>query len=131
MGLSLNVDGWNIRQIVHHIADTDILFAEDMKVALSSPGMQTDQPRPVGNDRISTQPEYRDRPVATSLALFRTFHEHILDILQYIPDAEERYVEHSGGHVQPFSFRQMIHQIVGHSGEHIDEIGAIRRKHGK
>lgn len=129
MGLALYEGGWNIRQIVHHIADTDILFGETMKVALSSSGSHMDRTRAVGNERISSEPEYRDRPVASSIALFRAFHKYILDIVKYVPDAGERYVIGNDSHKHTFA--QMIHSVVQHSVEHIDEIWEIRKKHGK
>lgn len=127
MGLTLYEGGWNIRQIVHHIADTDILFGESMKVALSASGTKMNRAESVGNDKISTEPEYRDRPVATSVALFRAFHTHILDIVKYVPNAGERYIENSQGNKSTFS--QMANLIVGHVAEHVDEIWEIRRKH--
>lgn len=129
MGLVSCEGGWNIRQIVHHIADTDILFGEQMKVTLSAPGTVMERPTAVGNERITTEAEYRDRPVVTSVALFRAFHLSILDIVKYIPDAGERHIEDSNGH--RYMFSQLIHTIVGHTGEHIEEIWKIRRKHGK
>ena len=129
LGLTSYEGGWSIRQIVHHIADTDILFGEQMKIALSAPGTIMERPTPVGNERISTQPEYRERPVASSLALFRTFHQHILEIVKYIPDAAEHYIEDSNGHRH--TFVQRVQLIVGHTAEHIEEIWEIRRKYGK
>ncbi len=129
MGLTSYEGGWSIRQIVHHLADADILFGEHMKVALSAPGTTMGIHVPVGNEHIAAQPEYRDRPAATSVALFRAFHQHILDIVKYIPDAGERYVEGSSG--RKYTFNQLVHLIVGHTGEHLDEIWEIRRKHGK
>src|SRR5579883_1755165 len=81
------------------------------------------------DEHIAAQPEYRDRPATTSVALFRAFHLHILDIVKYIPDAGERYVEGSSG--RTYTFNQLVHLIVSHTGEHLDEIWEIRRKHGK
>lgn len=129
MGLALNEESWSIRQIIHHIADCDMLFGEVMKVQLSSSGMVMERPREVGNEHVTTGPEYRDRPVASSVALSRIFHEHILDIVKYVPDAGEHYIAESNGHKHTFS--QMVHLIVGHTGEHLDEIWEIRRKYGK
>ncbi len=129
MGLVSREGGWSIRQIVHHLADAEILFGEHMKVALSAPGTNIGMHVPVGNEHIAAQPEYRDRPVASSVALFRAFHQHILDIVKYIPDAGNRYVEDSTG--RKHTFHQLVHLIVSHAGEHLDEIGEIRRKHGK
>lgn len=129
MGLALAENSWNIRQIVHHICDTDILFGENMKVALTAPGTVMEHPTPVGNERITVQPEYRERPVATSLAFSRVFHAYMLDIASYIPDAGEHFIEDNNGHRHTFS--QLIHLFVGHASEHIEEIQAIRRKYGK
>ncbi|HEY6408586.1 MAG TPA: DinB family protein [Ktedonobacteraceae bacterium] len=129
--LALSENSWSIRQIVHHLADCDILFSETMKVQLSSPGAVMEDPREVGNERVSAEPEYRNRPVATSVALFRAFHEHILDIVKYVPDAGERYIEVRDGHGHKHTFSQMVHLIVGHTAEHLDEIWEIRHKYGK
>ncbi|MEO7020218.1 MAG: DinB family protein [Ktedonobacteraceae bacterium] len=129
MGLALHEDSWSIRQIIHHLADCDILFAERMKVQLSSSGAVMADPHPVGNASVSTGSEYRDRPVRTSVALFRAFHEHILDIVKYVPNAGERSIDGNNG--QKSTFSQMVHLIVGHTGEHLDEILEIRRKYGK
>ena len=128
-GLALTEEHWSIRQIVHHIADCDMLFGEVMKVQLSSSGVVMERPREVGNERVTTGPEYRDRPVASSVALSRIFHEHILDIVKYVPDAGEHFIAESNGHKHTFS--QMVHLIVGHTGEHLDEVWEIRRKYGK
>lgn len=129
MSLTLDENSWSIRQNVHHIADTDILFGQHMRVALSSPGTLMGQRVPIGNERYATAAEYRDRPVTSSVALFRAFHEHILDIVKYIPDAGERYIEYNDGHKH--TCNQLVHLFVQHAGEHIDEIWAIRRKHGR
>lgn len=129
MGLALAEEHWSIRQIVHHIADCDILFGEVMKVQLSSSGAVMERPREVGNERVTSEPEYRDRPVASSVALSRTFHEHILDIVKYVPDAGEHYIAESNGRQHTFS--QMVHLIVSHTGEHLDEISKIRQKYRK
>ncbi|HEU5374730.1 MAG TPA: DinB family protein [Ktedonobacteraceae bacterium] len=129
MSLALSDNTWNIRQIVHHICDTDILFGEHMKVALSASGATMESHTPVGNERISVQPEYRERPVASSLAFSRAFHAYILDIVKYIPDAGEHFIEDNNG--RKHTFNQFLHLSVGHTGEHIEEIQKIRRKYGK
>lgn len=129
MDLALSADSWNIRQIVHHIADSYILFGQSMKVALSSPGTQMEQPTAIGNERYSTGPEFRDRPVASSLALSHAFYVYIVDIVKYIPNAGEHSIEDHNGHKTTFS--QLIHLLVVHTGEHLEEIWQIRRKYAK
>ncbi|MGH2480360.1 MAG: DinB family protein [Ktedonobacteraceae bacterium] len=85
--LALHEDSWSIRQIVHHLADCEMLFAQIMKVQLSSPGTVMAHPHAIGNANVDAGLEYRERPVASSVALFRAFHEHILDIVTYVPNA--------------------------------------------
>jgi catechol 2,3-dioxygenase-like lactoylglutathione lyase family enzyme len=122
--------GWSIRQIVHHVTDTDILFGETMRVALSAPGATMTRPRAVGNERIATAPEYSKRPISTSIQLFRVFHEYILEIVRYVPDVDECYVVDSSGRRHPFA-SAMAGIVVEHTEEHLEEIWAIRRRYGK
>ena len=129
MGLALGEESWSIRQIVHHVADTDILVGQVMKVQLSSSGKVMERPPEVGNEHVTTRPEYRDRPIAGSVALSRIFHEHILDIVKYVPDAGKHYVAESNGRQHTFS--QMVQLVVGHTEEHLDEVREIRQKYGK
>lgn len=129
MGLTRYEGGWNIRQVVHHIADIEILFGEIMKVALSSPGARMDRPRAVGNELTSRKPEYRDRPVDSSVVLVRVFHEYILDLVKYISGAEGCYIEGTDGYKS--TFNEMIRTIIRHAEEHMDQIREIRRKHSK
>lgn len=128
LDLSFYEGGWSIRQIVHHIADADILFGQPMKVALSSSGTKLERFPAVGNERITTEPEYQKRSVSTSVALFRAFHTHIIDIVKYVPDAEERYIEQTDGSRRTFG--QLLRLINRHTGDHLDEIRVIRDKYG-
>jgi hypothetical protein len=122
--------GWSIRQIVHHVADTDILFGEMMKVALSAPGATMTRPRAVGNERIATAPEYSKRPVGMSIQLFRVFHAYILELVRYVPDVDGCYVMDTEGRRHGFS-NAMAGIVVEHTEEHLEEIWAIRHKYGK
>jgi catechol 2,3-dioxygenase-like lactoylglutathione lyase family enzyme len=122
--------GWSIRQIVHHVADTDILFGETMKVALSAPGAAMTRPRAVGNERISTAPEYNKRPIGTSIQLFRVFHEYILELVRYVPDVNACYVVDAEGRRHAFS-SGIAGIVVEHTEEHLEEIWAIRHKYGQ
>jgi uncharacterized damage-inducible protein DinB len=129
MDLTLQEGSWSIRQIVHHLADTDLLFAQRMKLQLSSPGTVMGPLQPVGNANVSMGREYRERPVASSVTLFRAVHEHMLDVARYILNAGEHAITDSSG--QQRTFHQRVHHIISHTDEHLEEIGEIRRTHGK
>jgi hypothetical protein len=130
LDLAQREGSWSIRQIVHHLADAEILFGEMMKVALSAPGAVMTRPRAVGNERITTAPEYRERPIANSVQLFHVFHEHILEIARFVPDVDNCHVVDPEGRKHAFG-SAMAGLISEHTEEHIEEIWAIRRKYGK
>jgi hypothetical protein len=130
LDLALEEGSWSIRQIVHHVADTDILYGEIMKVALSASGAVMTRPRAVGNERIAMAPEYSKRPVGTSIQLFRVFHEYILDVVRYVPDVDSCYIVDAEGRRHTFA-DAMAGNVVGHTEDHLEEIWAIRRKYGK
>jgi catechol 2,3-dioxygenase-like lactoylglutathione lyase family enzyme len=130
LDLAREEGSWSIRQIVHHVADTDILFGETMKVALSAPGAAMARPRAVGNERIATAPEYNKRPIGMSIQLFRVFHEYILDLVRHVPDVDACYVVDAEGRRHAFS-SAMAGIVVEHTEEHLEEIWAIRHKYGK
>jgi hypothetical protein len=130
LDLAREEGGWSIRQIVHHVADTDILFGETMKVALSAPGATMTRPRAVGNERIATAPEYSKRPIGTSIQLVRVFHQYIVELVQYVPDVDACYVVDAEGRRHVFT-SAMAGVVVEHAEEHLEEIWAIRHKYGK
>ncbi|MDQ2906741.1 MAG: DinB family protein [Chloroflexota bacterium] len=120
---------WTIRQIVHHLADADILFLPRLQKALREPGTYTPNWFS-GNDPIS-EPYYTRRPIASSVALYRAIHEHIGQLASYIPGAWERSVKVQDGEEHEESFGMVVTNSLTHALEHIDEINEIRRVHGK
>lgn len=127
MGRSLLPESWNIRQIVHHLTETDAQVANTIRILLSSPDLPIGRTPTVGNDCISTQPEYRDRPIDTSLALFNAFHNDTLDRVKYVPNAHEHSATRSDG--KKSTLPELLHGVNNHTNEHIDEILAIRKQY--
>ncbi len=123
-------DSWTIRQIVHHLADSDILFLPHMQKVLREPGSAYTPNWPGGNDMVS-EPYYTERPIASSVALYHAIHEHIGQLASYIPDAWQRSVKVQDGEEREESFGMVVTNSLTHALEHIDEINEIRRMHGK
>ncbi|MDQ2717117.1 MAG: DinB family protein [Chloroflexota bacterium] len=121
---------WTIRQIVHHLADSDILFLPHMQKALREPGNPYTPNWPAGNDLVS-EPYYTERPIASSVVLYHATHEHVGQLASYIPDAWERSVKVQDGEEHEESFGTVVTNSLTHALEHIDEINEIRRMHGK
>ena len=120
---------WTIRQIVHHIADGDLLFALSMSMALAEPGREFTQNWPSDNAPYARNLQYAQRDIAPSLALIRAIRTHFVVLARLLPDALERAVHEADG--TTWSFGRFLNIDLRHAFEHIDEIWAIRTAHGR
>jgi len=128
LDLSRVPESWTIRQIVHHVADMDAFLLQEMKAALAKPGRSYVRNWPSGNEIVPKALNYTGRSIEPSVVLFRAIRGHIEQLMQYIPDAWERYcIEENSG--RKMSFGQLIEGITRHAQEHVDEILEIRRIH--
>src|SRR5215472_2409422 len=127
--LSREAGEWSIRAIVGHLAGTEIVFAPSMEMALAESGRTYHPNWPISNQRTAKELDYAGRAIEPSLALIRAVHAHILQVAQHVPGAWERYVQDPSGRKR--SFGDLVTIVATHMPEHIDEILAIRRIHGR
>lgn len=118
---------WTIRQIVHHMADGDGLFLLPMKMALVESGRTYAHNWPGGNAPWGEA--YAGLPIGPALALFRAIRVHVAQIEQGWPNSWDRYI--LGATERQETFGSFMDTATNHALEHIDEIRAIRRVHGR
>lgn len=81
--------GWTIRQIVHHLADGDDIWKLAIKMAIGHDEAEF----ALGWYQVMSQQEwsnrwaYGSRPINVSLALLKASREHVLQLLESVPDA--------------------------------------------
>ena len=131
LDFSLNKDSWSIRQIVHHVADGDALWAVCVKAALGP------NPQPfdlywywqIEQDEWTRHWAYADRPIESSLALLQFSRQHIVELLAAIPDALNRSVSYQfpGRPMREITIGRVLEMQSNHVAEHVDEILKIRR----
>jgi uncharacterized damage-inducible protein DinB len=63
---------WNVRQLVHHVADIALLHYFRMKKALTEPGYEITL---IEIDAWASTPDVLKEPVSTSLAMFDAIHQ--------------------------------------------------------
>ncbi len=86
--------GWTIRQIVHHVADGDDIWKLSIKMAIGS----DDAEFALGWYREMSQQQWGDRwaygsrSIDASLSLLRASREHILQLLESVPETWNRAV---------------------------------------
>ena len=126
--LSREAGSWTIRQIVHHLADSETLFLQSIRTILMEPGRSYHQNWPASNEVVSTS-MFLERPVASSLMFLRASHEYIVHLLHAAPGAWDRRVLDQGRGGHEMDLREIFTTILAHMQEHLEEIQAIRQRH--
>jgi hypothetical protein len=114
-------DKWSPREIVHHLADSEMTSAIRLRRLVAE-----DQPTIIGYD----QEEYArklhyDRPIAASLDALRTARATTAEILELLTDAEwARTGTHSESGV--YTMQRWLEIYADHAHNHADQIRRAR-----
>ncbi|MBE3590579.1 MAG: DinB family protein [Firmicutes bacterium] len=118
---------WTIRQLVHHVVDSDSNSLRRLKAAIAEPGREFHD-NPYDPDLWAARLRYERRPVEPELDLFAAGRRHVAGILRVAPEAWSHTLRSSSqGEV---SVRQMMKMLMSHALEHIEQIRETRRVHG-
>jgi uncharacterized damage-inducible protein DinB len=126
--------GWSIRQIVHHIADGDDIWKLGIKMAMGKNLAEFDlswywsQAQETWGDRWA----YNQRSIDTSLWLLKATREHVVQLLDAVPEAWNRAVviRTRLGDIEQVPIGYVI-QIQGdHVFHHLERIRAILQERG-
>lgn len=121
-GLNARLPGkWSVREIVHHLTDSEMVAASRLRriVAEDRPGLRaTDM---AGYARRL----YYDRPIQTSLELFRLVRLSTAEILDRMTDTEwsREGVQSDGGR---FTAEKWLEIFSQHAHTHADQIRRTR-----
>ena len=123
--------GWTIRQIVHHIADGDDLWKTCIKIALGNEQAEFNLkwylalPQTEWANRWS----YEKRSIDESLILFKAIRVHILQLLEYAPDAWTKSAKFrdSNGEIEIVPVGFVIQMQADHVVHHVNRILEIRK----
>ncbi len=135
LDLALGADSWSVRQIVHHIADGDDIWKICIKAALgNSDGIFTlqwywDKPQL----EWSANWKYASRSTGSSLALLRANRRHTVELVEQTARAWEKsiWLEPPNGQKERITVAWIIEMQAGHVVDHIKDIQAILRAHGR
>lgn len=119
-------EGWTVRQVVHHVADSHVNAYIRTKMALTE-----DHPtiKPYDEVRWAELPDSR-RPVEGSLALLDRLHERWVALLDSLAPADfQRTFFHPGGNATVTLARNTA-SYAWHGDHHIAHITELRRREG-
>ncbi|MGY4384861.1 hypothetical protein ACVWYN_001895 [Pedobacter sp. UYP24] len=117
-------DGWTIRQVVHHCADSHMNSFVRFKLALTE-----DQPviKPYYEERWAELPDSK-LPVAASLSLLDGLHTRWVALLTSLPSEQlERTFVHPE-HGKHFSLKETVGIYAWHCEHHLAHITELKKR---
>lgn len=126
------VEGWNIRQIVHHLADGDELWKTCILLTLGNPEAEfhLDWYWDVRQDDWAECWSYYRRDIRTSLARLRANRLHVVELLNQRPEAwnyAARIHWPSRPDESKISIAEVVKMQTDHVHHHLDDILDIRK----
>ena len=111
-------EGWTIRQVVHHCADSHINSITRFKLALTE-----DSPtiRPYFEDRWATLVDYNE-PLESALQILKGVHKKLGVLLKSIKEEELKREFIHPEHGKRFSIEETIGVYAWHSNHHLAHI---------
>lgn len=125
--------GWNIRQIVHHLADGDDLWKIAVKMALGNQNSEFSLAWYAAMPQTSWADcwHYEARYIGISLELLSASRKNILQLLEFDPDAWNKTVifRKPDGGMETVPVGVVIQIQADHVMHHIQRITAIRSEY--
>ena len=118
---SISKDDWTPRQVVHHIADSEMTSAIRLRTLVAE-----DNPSIVGYDeKVFAESLTRDRPIEPSLEAVRWARESTLQILERLTEDEWKK---AGTHTElgPYSVERWLEVYANHCHDHANQIRKTR-----
>jgi hypothetical protein len=112
-------DGWNIKQVVHHYADSHMNAFIRFKLALTE-----DSPtiRPYYEDRWARLIDGNDDDLTDSLILTKSLHSKWIKLLRNLLEEDLKRVYIHPEHGQEFYLDEAIGMYAWHSNHHLEHI---------
>jgi DinB superfamily len=121
---------WSIRQIVHHLAETDAMFLMIFESALARSGSTFIRNSYDQAHWVETL-AYNQRAIEPSLALIKATRWHLVHLFSHIPDHWDRYIllkfASEGGEGHKVTVGQLLDGMNWHLADHCAEICETRR----
>jgi hypothetical protein len=119
-------DGWTVRQVVHHLADSHLNAFVRLKLALTE-----DAPvvKPYDEKAWAALPDARMR-IDVSLALLDALHARLIAACASLEPADFARTYFHPEHGRHLTLDWMVQQYAWHGRHHVAHITALRRRRG-
>ena len=115
-----NADGWNARQVIHHLADSEAQSYARLRRLIAEPGSII-QGYDEGLWAESATLGYRELPIELSLNVFRAVRAASLMILRRLTPEQ---LKNAGVHTEsgPYSVESWVKSYTNHPTDHAQQI---------
>ena len=121
--------GWTVREVVHHIVDGDDIWKRCIKMAIGNQDAVFDLGwyGAISQEEWSRCWRYADRSIDESLQLLKANRNHILQLLEHVPEAWDRSVvfRSPAGKTQRVTVGEAVQIQTDHLMHHHQQILAI------
>jgi hypothetical protein len=121
-------EGWNIRKVVHHCADSHINSITRFKLALTE---NKPKIRPYFEDRWAQLPDTTEAPVSSSLTLLKGLHERWVYLLENLSEEQLNRTYIHPEHNKEFTVKETIGLYAWHSNHHLAHVKQAKRFKGQ
>jgi len=123
---SYRADGWTIRQVVHHVADSHLNAFVRLKLALTE---ERPTIKPYKEALWANLPDAR-LPIEASLRLTEALHERWVALMNALDDSawSRTYIHPESG--RTFTLDEMTELYAWHGRHHVAHITELRKRSG-
>ena len=119
-------EGWNIKQVVHHCADSHLNMICRFKLALTE---ENPTIRPYYEDRWAKLPDNDLCPITVSLDILQGIHSRLVAVLKTLSEEQWQRTYFHPEHKQKFNLKFTAGMYAWHSMHHLAHvIQALERK---
>jgi hypothetical protein len=113
-------DGWNARQVIHHLADSESQSCARLRRLIAEPGTTI---QGYDENKWANSPTlgYKEMPIEASLALFKAARESALLLIKRLTPEQLKIV---GTHTESgeYSVQKWIDTYTRHPQEHAEQL---------
>jgi len=119
--------GWNIQQVIHHVADSHMNAYIRLKLALTE-----DNPtvKPYAEQKWAELPDTQLVPVNISVTLLHALHRRLVALLETMESADWERTYYHPGYERSFPIWEMVALYAWHSRHHTAHIRHLRERMG-
>jgi hypothetical protein len=121
------LDGWTVREVVHHVPDSHLNAYVRFKLALTE---EAPTIKPYDEQRWAQLADTRTVPPDVSLRLLDALHERWVALLRSLTAADWGRILHHPEHDHPLTLDETLALYAWHGRHHVAHITALREREG-